>query len=110
MLAAAKRYTRIVGFAAISIVFIVFAVDNREMVHVSLFPLPYMADMPLFLFAILVFFVGAMAGFLCSRVKAHKLAVKLKAEEKRVAALQNQLDGLMAERLAVAIPAPALAL
>ena len=76
-----------------------FAVDNREVAHVSLFPLPYMADVPLFLFAILVFFVGAVIGYACAGIKARRLAAQLKTEQKRTAGLQNQMDAQIAERV-----------
>ncbi len=83
-----------------------FAVDNREVAHVSLFPLPYMADLPLFLFAILVFFIGAVVGYGCSNAKARRLNLQLKAEIKRGIGLQNQLDAQAAERVRIAPPAP----
>lgn len=104
MFGSAKRYSRIFGIAALSIAFLMFAVDNREVAHVSLFPLPYMADMPLFLFAVFCFFLGTLVAFFCTGVKARRLNGELKAEKKRSAALQNQVDALRAERLP-AVPA-----
>lgn len=81
-----------------------FAVDNREVAHVSLFPLPYAADMPLFLFAILVFFVGAVVGYGCANARARRLSLQLKVEQQKASGLQNQLDGQAAERLQFLAP------
>lgn len=102
---ALKRYSRIVLTAVLSIAFLIFAVDNREVAHVSLFPLPYHADLPLFLFAIFVFFLGAVGGYLCTGGKSRKLAAQLKAEQLKAMGLQNQIESIRAERLPITPPA-----
>jgi len=99
VLATAKRYTRFILLAIGSLAFLAFAVDNRETAHVSFFPLPYMADMPLFLFAIVCFFFGALGGYVCSATKSRTLTGLLKNEKKRADSLQNQLDSEYAERV-----------
>jgi len=104
LFASAKRYIRLFLFAIGSLAFLMFAVDNRETAHVSLFPLPFMAEMPLFLFAIMCFFFGAVGGYVCSLAKSHKLSALLKNEQKRANSLQNQLDSESAERV-TAVPA-----
>jgi hypothetical protein len=59
--------------------------------------------MPLFLVAILVFALGAITGWFCAQGKSRRLYAQLKAEQKRVAALQNQFDAAQAEHAPVAV-------
>ncbi|MBY0407474.1 MAG: lipopolysaccharide assembly protein LapA domain-containing protein [Rickettsiales bacterium] len=94
-----KRSFRLISLTVLTLAFVVFAIDNREVAHVSLFPLPYAADMPLFLFALFCFFIGAMCGFISASLKTRRLAALLKHEQKKTAGLQNQLDASHAERV-----------
>ncbi len=81
----------------VSIAFICFAVLNRSFVHISLFPLPYTAEMPLFIFAVLCFAFGVLAGGAFVKSKMFKLQRLLKYEHKHVMALQNEINGLQTE-------------
>lgn len=98
MLSSISRYVRTALTIAVVLGFVVFAVDNRQLVHLSLFPLPYEADLPLFLSAILFFFVGLLFGFYQAVGRHAALRSQIKAEQKRVSALENQIDSLRSEK------------
>jgi uncharacterized integral membrane protein len=107
LFAGTKRFLKTVLLAFIAISFVTFAVVNRDTVQLSLFPLPYMMAMPLFLFAMLTFIAGAVVGWLCARLHLGNLRGKFKAEHKRVMALENEISVLHNEKPAD-VPAVAL--
>ena len=98
MLTATKRAFKASLVTVITILFLVFAVVNRGMVHLSLFPLPYTAEMPTFLFAIFCFAIGLTVGWIAVSLKLSRNHRLLKSEHKRVMALQNELSLLQASR------------
>ena len=81
--------------------FVVFAVANRANVAVSLFPLPYAADMPLFLFGLLCVALGAIIGGLAMSLRLSKRILQLRHEHQRAEALQHELASL---RMHTALP------
>ena len=92
------RYIKSFFLVLLSAAFLVFAIANRQTVHLSLFPLPYSADMPEFLFAILCFSLGVVVGGFAVHLKLAKSTRLFKSEHKRVMALQNEVSALHAER------------
>lgn len=92
------RFIKVFFFCLITAAFLVFAVANHQTVHLSFFPLPYGADMPSFLFAILCFALGAIIGGFLVHFKLSRTHRLLKAEHKRVSALENELSALQAEQ------------
>jgi lipopolysaccharide assembly protein A len=76
---------------------VMFAVVNREMVTISLFPLPYSADLPKFLLAILFFTLGIIVGGLMISLKYTRVVRVLKKEHKQVDALKNEVQALREE-------------
>ncbi len=66
--------------------------------HVSLFPLPYSAEMPMFVFAVLCFALGLIIGSGFVGTKASRLNRMLKKEHKHVMALQNEISALHIEK------------
>ena len=89
MLTAAKRALNVTLVTALSLTFLVFAVANREMLHLSLFPLPYIIDMPAFLFALICFAFGLIIGWLVVGMKLARSQRMLKKEHKRAMKLQS---------------------
>ena len=85
-------------FTVVTVTFLVFAVVNRETVHLSLFPLPYSADMPEFLFAIFCFALGTVVGWMVISLKLSKAKHIIILERKRVMALQNEVSALYSEK------------
>ena len=53
------------GFLVIAIFLILFAVSNRETVSVGFWPLPFLADVPLYLLCFLSLLIGALIGSAC---------------------------------------------
>lgn len=78
----------------IAVLFITFAIVNRQAVTLSFFPLPYDVSMPQFLFAILCFALGVVVAGMISSVKMAKLRHRFSHEHKRAVALENELQGI----------------
>lgn len=93
-----RRTIKFSALAVFTVYFIAFSIANREVVSVSLFPMAYSADMPLFLLALLCFSLGALIAGFWVNLKFIKTKRILSGEHKRVMALQNELAGLKAER------------
>lgn len=89
-----KRFLKTLLLSACALAFVLFAIENREAVQLSLFPLPYNVAMPLFLFTMMVFVAGSVTGWLCARLHAGGLRGKFRAEHKRVMALENEISAL----------------
>lgn len=92
------RFLRYCLLVLLTLFFIAFAISNREAVSLSFFPLPYTAETPLFILVLIAFVLGAavaaLVGFLTSlRKKFDHLSA-----QHRVAALENEIAGLKAER------------
>lgn len=94
MLSATRRTLRFALLTAITVAFLDFAVVNRQFVTISLFPLPYSADMPQFVFAILCFALGIVFGSLGLSFKLSRSKRMLKKEHKHVMALQNEIGSM----------------
>ena len=92
------RYIKIVLLSLITLVFVAFAVANRDTVNISFFPLPYVADMPKFLLAIFCFALGVVVAGLVLSLKLAKLRHRCNVEHKRAVALENEIKGLQAEQ------------
>lgn len=68
------RFLRVLFAALLLIILVVFAVSNRQGVAVSLEPLPFILDLPLYLLVFLVFLVGLVAGAVLGRLNAWSAA------------------------------------
>ena len=94
MLGAFRRGFRVLCVVAITVLFLVFAISNRAPVHLSLFPLPYDADLPLFLLAIACFSLGVLVGGITMGIKLSQSWRAARQEHKRAEALENELSAL----------------
>ena len=94
MLKATKRVFKTLLVTVITIFFLVFSAVNRDVIRLSLFPLPYSAEIPEFLFAIFCFTLGLIVGWIVLSLKLSHSQHLLKSEHKRVMALQNEVSGL----------------
>lgn len=92
-----RRYIRLIVFAVIAVLFVVFAVANREVITVTLYPLPYTANMPKFLLVALSFGLGILITGLTLGARNARSRRLYKSEHKRVMALQNELEGHRAQ-------------
>ena len=82
----------------LSVLFVCFAVLNRQFIHISLFPLPYSAEMPEFIFAVICFALGVVIGSGFSGLKLSHSHRLLKNEHKHVMALQNEISAMQVEK------------
>jgi len=92
LLTATKRTLKLLLVTVVTVGFLGFSIVNRQTVHISLFPLPYSADLPQFLFAMLCFTCGVTVGWVTLSLKLSHLKRLFKAEHRRAIALQNELD------------------
>ncbi len=76
--------------------FVAFSISNRSAVAISFFPLPYEAELPLFLLALVCFILGVAVAGLFMGMRLSKLHGLFRREKKRAQALKNELDGLNA--------------
>jgi lipopolysaccharide assembly protein A len=96
---------------AVAVVVILFAVSNRQTVSVGLWPLPFLADIALYLLCFLSLLVGFVLGLWAGwaggrggRRELRNHRQRIEALERELAATQAQLD---ANSLSPRVPASA---
>lgn len=91
-------WLRILLWALLSLVLLVFAVYNRGPVSLSLFPLPWLLDVPLYALALGCFGLG----FICSALSglSHRIRLRMQQHQsrQRAAALEMELKALRIEQ------------
>jgi lipopolysaccharide assembly protein A len=78
-------------FLVIAISLILFAVSNRETVSVGFWPLPFLADLPLYLLCFLSLLLGALIGVAAAWIAGHRNRRELSARRRRIEALEREL-------------------
>lgn len=78
-------------FLVIATVLILFAVSNRETVSVGFWPLPFLADLPLYLLCFLSLLIGALIGVAAAWIASHRNRRELSARRRRIEALEREL-------------------
>ena len=96
------RFLRVLFAALLLIVLVVFAVSNRQGVTVSLEPLPFILDLPLYLLVFLVFLAGLVFGAILGRLNAW-MAARRKRQREAQKAVAQQVAG-SAEQPAGTLP------
>ena len=79
------------GFLLTAVVLILFAVSNRETVAVGFWPLPFLADVPLYLLCFLSLAIGALIGVAIAWMAGHRTRRELRARRRRIEALEREL-------------------
>ena len=79
------------GFLVIAIFLILFAVSNRETVAVEFWPLPFLADVPLYLLCFLSLLIGTLIGVAIAWMAGHRTRRELRARRRRIDALEREL-------------------
>ena len=79
------------GFLVIAIFLIMFAVSNRETVAVEFWPLPFLADVPLYLLCFLSLVIGVLIGVAIAWISGHRNRRELTARRRRIDALEREL-------------------
>ena len=78
-------------FLVIAIVLILFAVSNRETVSVGFWPLPFLADVSLYLLCFLSLMIGALIGAAVAWMAGHRSRRQLRTLRRRIEALEREL-------------------
>jgi uncharacterized integral membrane protein len=79
----------LIGLVALALV--VFAVDNRQVVTVSLWPLPIEASMSLYLVVLLTLLLGFLLGELIAWMNGHRWRREARLKAKRIEELERAL-------------------
>ncbi len=75
----------------LAIFLILFAVSNREGVSLALWPLPFLADMPIYLLCFLSLAAGAVFGASAAWLAGRRDRRELRNRRRRIAALEREL-------------------
>jgi uncharacterized integral membrane protein len=75
----------------LAIFLILFAVSNREGVSLALWPLPFLADMPVYILCFLSLSVGAIFGASATWLAGHHRRRELRKRRRRIEALEREL-------------------
>lgn len=93
---------------ALTIFLILFAVSNREGVSLALWPLPFLADMPVYLLCFLSLAIGAVFGAFAAWLAGRRDRRELRSRRRRIDALERELtltQSRLEERLQTQKPA-----
>ena len=82
------RFLRVFLGALLLLILIVFAVANKDAVTVSVEPLPFVIELPLYLLVFAVFFVGLVFGVVIGRLNAWSASRRRAEAEKQRQARQ----------------------
>ena len=86
-------------------VLVLFALSNRETVSLTLWPLPFLVDLPLYL----VFFLSLLLGFLIGAstawIAGSRVRRELRRRRRRIEALERELAATQAELENPPVPA-----
>ena len=85
------------GFLVIAIVLILFAVSNRETVSVGFWPLPFLAEVPLYLLCFLSLVIGALIGSAVAWTAGQRTRRQLRALRRRIQALERELTATQSQ-------------
>jgi uncharacterized integral membrane protein len=85
------------GFLVITIFLILFAVSNRETVAVEFWPLPFLADVPLYLLCFLSLLIGTLIGVAITWMAGHRTRRELRARRRRIDALERELTATQSQ-------------
>ena len=84
-------------FLVIAIILILFAVSNRETVSVGFWPLPFLADVPLYLLCFFSLLIGALIGLAAGWRAGHRSRRELGARRRRIDALERELTATQSQ-------------
>jgi uncharacterized integral membrane protein len=79
------------GLLVVAIFLTLIAASNRETVSVGFWPLPFLADVPLYLLCFLSLLIGAVIGSAVTWTAGHRNRRELRARRRRIEALEREL-------------------
>jgi lipopolysaccharide assembly protein A len=85
------------GVIVIAAVVSLFAASNREIVSLGLWPLPFLAQTPLYLVVLVALFFGFATGVVAGWVKGYDRRRQLRACRRQNEALARELAATQAE-------------
>ena len=91
---------RVVYWAAVAVaavVLMLFAVSNRTPVSLGLWPLPFAAELPLYLLALGALLAGFLIGILGGWLAGGSRRAELRRARRRIAALERELTTTQAQ-------------
>jgi putative membrane protein len=84
-------------FLAGAVFLVLFAVSNREMVSLALWPLPFILELPLYLLFFLSLLIGALVGVLAGWIGGRRNRRELRRRRRRIEALERELTATQAQ-------------
>ena len=81
----------------ITVILVTFCVVNRALISIDLFPFPYSAEIPIFVFALLCMVSGVIISGIISNIKLIKTKSMAKKMQRRIDALENENRVLRSE-------------
>lgn len=85
------------GFLVIAIFLILFAVSNRETISVGFWPLPFLADVPLYLLCFLSLLIGTLIGAAAASMAGRGKRRELRTRRRRIEALERELTATQSQ-------------
>ena len=76
---------------------ILFAVSNREMVSLGLWPLPFIIGLPLYLLFFFALLIGALLGAAAGWLAGRRNRSELRRRRRRIEALERELSATQAQ-------------
>lgn len=92
------RIIKLFLLTAITILLVVFCAVNRTIVLIDLFPLPYSAEIPVFILSILSIAMGAFLGGIAANIKLIAMKCSLRKAQNNIVLLENRIKELQNEQ------------
>jgi putative membrane protein len=80
-----------------AILLVPFALSNRELVSLGLWPLPFLVDLPLYLLVLLLLLAGFVIGAAATWIAGRRTRRELRRRRRRVEALERELVAARAQ-------------
>ncbi len=90
-------YIKFLFLAIVSIILVAFCAANRGAVSLSLFPLPYIIELPVFIFALLCIALGVVLGSVALNIKLLQTKLQLRKSKIYSKAVDNENKILRSE-------------
>lgn len=91
-------WIRLLFLTLVSLVLVVFAVHNRSLISVSLFPLPLLMDIPAYAFAVVCFVVGFGCATLIGTWSKLARCIERHGNRQHLQAIETELNALRLEK------------
>jgi lipopolysaccharide assembly protein A len=92
------RLLKIFFLTLLAIALVVFCVVNRDPITVSLFPLAYVLELPLFLFALLFVALGVVVAGISLNLDILRTRWNVRKQQQKITALENELHAIRHQR------------